>query len=604
MSLHSLEDFLKQHYPFNKLNHEELTLCLKNIDISYYAKDEIIISPNNISNTFFIIIKGEVNQYLNEELRAIYHANDSFDSNSLIYNKTNFTFKVHIDLICYELNKKTFLKLLELNKKFKEYYLQDLSAKLQRQKKDEYANKMSGFMVARVSELFLHKICIVESNTSLGDAINKSIEYNTSTIVVQKDNKYGVITDSILKKDVLLKNKDLNIKVDEIAVFPFICIKHDEFLFQALLLLIEYTIKRIGVLKDGQIIGVINQVDILSYFANHSYIIATKIQNASTLDELKKASMDINKTVKSLFVKSVKSTYIAKMVSQLNLKIYNKLFDLIIPLNLRNKCAFLVMGSEGRDEQILKTDQDNALIINDDTNTNLYIQYAKQINQSLLDFGFPKCEGNIMLTNPFWRKSNTQFKEQIDIWFNNNNMESYMNLAIFFDAKTAAGDNNLLKSVKTYLFSKIKNQDVFMAYFAKASLNFETPIGIFSNILSSHGEVDIKKGAIFAIVHGIRALALEYKLNELSTISRIKKLNSMNIISKQMASELIEAFGLLLMLRLEVQIKSMQESKTPNNLININNLGKLQRDMLKDSFQIVNTFKKFIISHFRLNSVS
>jgi len=109
MSLHSLEEFLKEHYPFNKLNKNELGLCLKNIDISYYPKDSIIISSDKIQDNFFLIIKGEVSQYDDEELKGVYHENDSFDANSLIYNKTTCTFKVSLDLICYELNKKTFV---------------------------------------------------------------------------------------------------------------------------------------------------------------------------------------------------------------------------------------------------------------------------------------------------------------------------------------------------------------------------------------------------------------------------------------------------------------------------------------------------------------
>jgi len=134
MSLNSQEEFLKNYHPFNCLNKVEIDLCLNNIDISYYAKDELIISPSNISKYFFIIIKGEVHEYNNEELIAVYQEEDSFDSNSLIYEKTLSTFKVISDLICYELNKVTFLKLISLNKKFKNYYLQDLSNKLQKLK--------------------------------------------------------------------------------------------------------------------------------------------------------------------------------------------------------------------------------------------------------------------------------------------------------------------------------------------------------------------------------------------------------------------------------------------------------------------------------------
>ena len=604
MSQHSQKEFLISHHPFDKLTSLQIELCINNIDIGYYPKDTIIISPFQVPVTFYIIIKGEVNEYNNEELTSIYHIDDSFDADSLMYGKTSSIFKVVEDLICYELPKKIFLKLLEENKKFKSFYLQNLSNRLQHLKTKEYANDMSGFMVAKVSELYLHKICMVTSNSSVKDAISKSVEYKTSTIVVKENDNYGIITDSILKKNVLLQGCNLELKVNKIAVFPFICVDNDDFLFQVLLTITQHSIKRVGVLKDGELIGIIDQIDILSYFANHVHLIATQISKATTIEQLKKASIDITKTVKSLFIKSVRTTYIAKMVAQLNAKVYEKLFCLILPEYLQKQCALLVMGSEGRNEQILKTDQDNALIINNTIDELEYILYMEQFTKALISFGFPPCDGNIMVINPFWRKNIDAFDKQLDRWLNATSMEDYMNLAIFFDAKVVAGDYTLLDILKNNLFKKLENKDVFMAYFAKATLNFDTPIGMFSNLISKNDEIDLKKGAIFAIVQGVRSLALEFKLNEQSTIARIKKLNDMNVLKRDMASELIEAFGLLLRLKLEGQISEMNEGKSIDNKINISNLSKIQRDMLKDSFVIVNSFKKFITHHFRLNSLS
>ena len=183
-------------------------------------------------------------------------------------------------------------------------------------------------------------------------------------------------------------------------------------------------------------------------------------------------------------------------------------------------------------------------------------------------------------------------------------MEDYMHLAILFDAKVVAGDATLLSKLKDELFRQIPNKDVFMAYFAKATLAFGTPIGMFSNLISKNDEIDLKKGAIFAIVQGVRSLALENRLTEQSTIARIKRLHQLDILDRSMASELIEAFGLLLRLKIQGQMAEMDDGKAIDNMININTLSKIERDMLKDSFQIVNGFKKFISHHFRLSSIS
>ena len=279
MSLHDQKDFLKQIPPFNRLNKQELELCTKSMNIGYYPKETIIISATNIQDFFFLIIKGEVTEYNNDELVAVYHEEDSFDADSLMYEKTTSTFVVSDDLICYEMDKKSFLNLLANNKEFKTFYLNNLTSRLQSLKHQETRNEMSEFMIAKVSEIYLNKICLVDSECNLKEAIEKSIDYKTSTIIVEDKikNAYGIITDSVLKKEVLLKGFGLEISVMKIATFPFICVDYEDFLFEVLVILTKRNIKRIGVKKDGKLIGTIDQIDILSFFANHVYLILLKL---------------------------------------------------------------------------------------------------------------------------------------------------------------------------------------------------------------------------------------------------------------------------------------------------------------------------------------
>ena len=601
MSLHDQKNFIKEIHPFEKLTEFELEKALKNMDIAYYPKDTVLISPEKISDYYFIIIKGEVNEYNNDELTFVYHEQDGFDADSLIYHKTESKFVVNEDLICYELKKSIFMDLISTNKKFESFFLKNLTARFQTLKNKEYGSEISSFMFARVCDAYMHEPCIVETNVSIKDAIAKSITTDTATIIVKDNDKYGVVTDSDLKKDVLLAGKDLSSPVGEIAKFPFICVQKDDFLFSVLLLIVKHSIKRVGVLEDGKIVGLLNQMDILSFFANHSHIVTVKIDRAKTIEELREASEDVNKTIKSLYNKSLKTTYIAKMVAELNAKIYEKLFTFIVPEEFQDKCALLVMGSEGRDEQIIKTDQDNALVVANDTDVALLRPYMDEFSKQLISFGFPPCDGNIMVNNPYWCKTQREFEKQIEEWLEGNDMDHYMDLAIFFDAKCVAGDETLFTPLKEKVVDMVKQKDVFMAYFARNSLLFETPINMFSSLRTTNdGRVDIKKGGIFAIVQGVRSLALENGVMENTTVKRIKKLHQLGILEKEMASELIEAFGLLSRLRLQGHIEKQKDGLPLDNMIDITSFGKIERDMLKDSFVIVNTFKKFIEHHFRL----
>ena len=606
MSLKDQKAFLSKIHPFEVLSPEEMEICIKNMDIAYYPRDSILISAEKIPSHFFIIIKGSVYEYsIDNEVVIDYQEEDSFDSNSLIYSKATNTFKVYEDLICYELEKNIFLKLIEQNQQFRDYFLKDLVNKIQTLKDKKYTSELSSYMISKVEDTLIHEPCIIDEDTTLINAIQKSMEYKTSSIIVKRKNKeYGIITDSILKTRVLLEGRDLNIPVKDIAKFPLLTVFNDDYLFEALTILVKRNIKRIGVLNhNNEMIGILEQIDILSHFSNHTYMVDSKIKRARNIDELKDASENLLNIIKNLHAKGVKVNHISNLIGQLNTKVYQKLYDLIVPIELQQKACFIVMGSEGRNEQIIKTDQDNALIVKNDIDVEQFRPYMNQMIKCLNDFGYPLCEGNIMASNPFWCKTVSEYKNEINKWIEKPNMQNYIDLAIFFDSFAVAGDKELLINLKDGLFDKLLNKDVFMAYFAKTTLTFDTP-NIISNFITKKSNIDIKKTAIFPIVQGVRTLALKEKIKETTTLRRIKILEDKKIIEKNRAAELIEAFDFVNTLRLKFQLNAIQDGKKFDNEIDTHTLGKIERDLLKDSFKIVNDFKKFISYTFKIDKIS
>ncbi|RXJ66958.1 cyclic nucleotide-binding protein [Halarcobacter ebronensis] len=603
MSLRDQKSFLSNIHPFELLAEEQMDKCIRHMDIAYYAKGEVLITPEKIPNHFFIVIKGIVHEYKEDEILMDFHQQDSFDANSLIYGKTNNSFRVYEDLICYEIEKNIFLELIEQNQGFKDFFLNNLVNKFQTLKEKEYKSELSSFMIARVHDTILHPPCIVEKGTTLIDAIEKSMEYETSTILVKGENEYGIITDSLLKVKVLLEGRDLNILVDEIAIFPLITINQDDYLFDALTLLIKKNIKRVGVVDNsGKMLGTLEQIDVLSHFANHTFVVDTKIKNARNLEELKDASVELISTIRTLNAKGVKVNHISNLIGQLNTKVYKKIYKFIVPKELQKDACFIVMGSEGRNEQIIKTDQDNALVVKDGIDVEQYRPYMQEMTKTLIDFGYPPCEGNIMVSNPFWCKTVQQYKNETARWIEAPAMQNYMDLAIFFDSFAVAGDKELLINLKDDLFNKLHDKDVFMAYFAKATLTFDTPSTV-ANFMTKTYFIDIKKTGIFPIVQGIRSLALREKIRETTTVKRIKILNQKRVLENQMANELLEAFEVLNTLRLKSHLHQLQDKKKINNEIDTHAMGKIERDLLKDSFKIVISFKKFIIYTFRIEKI-
>jgi CBS domain-containing protein len=379
-----------------------------------------------------------------------------------------------------------------------------------------------------------------------------------------------------------------------------------DFLFNALLRMTHHNVNRL-VIHDGKTIrGVLEQIDLLSYLSNHSHLIALQIDRARSREDLKWASRDLVNVIRDLHDKGIKIRYIMQLVSELNKKLLRKLFALLAPPELLENACLLVLGSEGREEQVLKTDQDNALILRDGFSFPDLERVTREFTESLIDFGYPRCPGNIMVSNPYWTKSVAAFKDELFQWIVHPTHDSFLQFAIFFDATAVAGDENLLRHVKDHMYRLLGDHQSFYSQFAKSTVAFETPLGFFTNFVveKDRDELDIKKGGIFPIVHGARSLALEYRLPQTHTVDRIMALSQRNLFKPSFGVELIEVFTYLSTLRAEAGLRKIKQGIPQDNYLNPKDLNKLQREVLRDSFKIVNEFKKFITYHFKLGMIS
>ena len=604
MSHYDLESFLASIHPFDLLNQNELKKLTKSTEIAYYPKDSQLIMQGDNTEKLFIIIKGEIASCIEDGSTVrIYHIKDSFDSDALLSGKSTYNYIALEDTIVYEIEKDTFKSLFKSNSSFQKFYLMDIAQRIKYMQQQESNRQVNSFLTANISDIFLHNPCIVSANTPLRDAIKASLNLNRSEIIVESaKNSYGIITDSDIKKMLLKRDFNLDKKVEELASYPLITIKRDDYIFNAYLLLIKKNIKRLAVVEKSRVVGVLEQIDILSYFANYSHLITVKIEKAESPLELKNISLEYIEIVKRLYHQGVKPRYISKLISEINRKTFESLFKMLIPKELQKSCAFLVMGSEGRKEQIIRTDQDNALIIKDGTDADIFTKYMNEFSKWLIEFGYPPCAGNIMVSNSYWRRTTKEYKELIDKWVEYPDEENFMEFSIFFDAHTVAGEPELLREVKQYILSRFDNRnDIYMAHFAKLTLLFETPTGLLSTLFGRNRHIDIKKAGIFPVVHGARALSLKNAIEQSSTISRIKELQKLEVIDKDLAKEIIEAFDVLQYLRLTKQLETVADSNNPDNIIDIENLSKLQRDLLKDSLEIVEKFRNFITRYFELD---
>ncbi|MGB1227126.1 MAG: putative nucleotidyltransferase substrate binding domain-containing protein [Poseidonibacter sp.] len=613
MSILEQTTFLKSIHPFENLTKSQLEKFAQALDIVYVKKDEIIQKQGDEPENIYFILKGLVQEKNEDEVLSIYSNNEFFDPISLIENYSKHTFVTVQETICYVLPKEVFIKTLRENSLLESFFFQSISQKLNANINNEKNKELSNLMVAKVKDANVHAALILPYNTTIFDAVTTIKKEKVPTLLLKDEqNKMYIVTDSDFREKVILNRMDFDDIVGKISNEGLIYVNENDFLFNAQLIMAKHGLKRVVVKNDeDEICGIIDQISLSSFFATHTFSVSNTISKAETIEELKKASQSFTKIIKSLNAKGVKVDFISKLINQLNRNVMDKLFKMTAPKELLTNSCLVVMGSEGRGEQILKTDQDNALIIDDDCtlSDDEILKFTHDYTEHLVDFGFPRCEGNIMVSNPYWCRRKKDFKDLIYEWITKPSGDNFMNLAIFYDAMAVTENRAMLTEIKEYIFKIGSTSKTFYMHFAKIIMDFDVPLGFFDGFVfdsknkEHNNEIDIKKGGIFIIVQSIRTLSLEHKLMRLNTIKRIKELQERGEFDEEFASELIEAFKFLLTIKLKSNLEKMDSGEIIDNYINPDNLNTMEKDLLKDSFKIVNRLKKKLEHHYKLNYV-
>ena len=341
--------------------------------------------------------------------------------------------------------------------------------------------------------------------------------------------------------------------------------------------------------------------------------LAVQIEGAATLADLQAASARLDAMVPALHGSGVRAARIAEIVCGLNGRLFARLWGLLAPVEIVANSCLLVMGSEGRGEQILKTDQDNALLLRDGFETPGLDALAARFNGVLADWGYPPCPGHIMLTNPLWRQPLTAFRETMRRWVYGNDgvvpADGSMDLAIFFDAVAVAGDATLLQAAREQLDRLLVDNDSSVARFAAAADQFAEPGGWLARLAATlhvpHDEppLDIKKLGLFPIVHGARALALQYGVHEAGTAARLERLAALNHVDAALAGDAVDALHSLLDLRLTQQLRQLVQGGVADNEIDPAALTEAERTQLHAALASVKRWRSFLRQHFHLNAM-
>ena len=601
-------NFEVKNPPFDLLDAEERAYLRKHIDIQYFKEGENIIKTGASSDYLYVILKGMVaetddssSKYEDGEVFSHYGNDDIFDPHTLLKGTAIHRFFAEEETICYLVPKEVFFKILNQNAPFSAFFLQGVAAKADILARRENDQHLAAFMLAQAGEQNLREPPFVDSDCSILNATQIMRQKSADCLLVNDGDRTGIITNTNLLDAVVLKNMSIDTPVGKVATFDLISIQAGDFLFNALILMTRHQIERVVVKKQEEVLGVVELTDILSYFSTHSHVIALRIERAKTVSQIIQASKGMGDLIRSTLSHGVKTPFIMDLLSALSCRIIKKLFFLIIPDEFLSDICLLVMGSEGRGEQIIKTDQDNALVVRDDFDKEKLQPYLIQFSEALTALGYPPCPGGIMVSNPDWVLTQSQWREQLYDWVYSRVPNNLMKLAIFSDSIGFAGNRILFKEVKEFMYQILHSNDLFFHDFARPVLQFTLPLTFFGSLRKVKHGIDIKKSGLFPIIHGIRALALQNHVEETNTFSRIDVLVQKKILNEDLANDLKAAFRLFSSLRLRSQLRRAEEGAPIDNTLYTEKMPHQERDYLRDSMRVVKDFRTFLTQHFHLD---
>ncbi|MBB3191340.1 DUF294 nucleotidyltransferase-like domain-containing protein [Halomonas cerina] len=596
--------------PFTFLDDEGRERIRRGIDLAYFDRDEIILETGQPGEYVFLIHKGEVAELDTTQPGAREHIGhytqgDLFGAISILNGTSRYRFRAEQETLCYLLPKALFLQLCDAYPPFAEFFRQRLAHKtrLLTEQRAEGGVTMAGFMLARVNECMRSPLCVAEDST-IAEAVTTLHDSHADSLLVEGPQGPGMVTKTDLLNALVLDGQPQSSPVQAVARFELVTARPDQYLFEVLVMMTRAKVERVVVMEHGVPVGVVELTDVLSFFSSRSYVVSLEVEQADSLEALAAASRRTPELVRALMAQGVKLRFAMGLLAALNGRIINKAWGFLIDARYHHDSCLMVMGSEGRGEQILKTDQDNGLILADGLAWPDCAEQMQRLTDTLIELGYPPCPGNIMVSNPEWVGTESQWRSRITRWVERRDGDSLMKLAIMLDAHAVAGNPALLEGVRRSLFEQCAGDELLLSYFARPVLHFSTPLTLFGSLKKPQHGIDIKKGGIFPIVHGVRVMALERQVMVTSTLDRLDALVEDGRLEARFAEDLGEALALFTELRLRQQLERLDDEDgrrdgEPDRVV-VQELSSLERDLLREALHIVKEFKQRLSHRFHL----
>ena len=590
------KEFIRKIRPFSFLSEDDLDIIISGLEVDLFEKGKTIYKKGQVSENVYVIFSGLIGIFDDEEAIDYLSRGEMFGIISLYGNLLNSTAKAIDDTVCYAVAYREFKTVFDSNERFASFFSTLLNRRFRSFNTIASDKKIleEASFVLEVERIIYKNPVICGPEVSIAGAASEMDRNAVSSVVVVDTHTIpiGILTHSDLTK-VFISGDRLD-PVTEFMSSPVKTINSQATIFEAYTKMIDAGIDHMVVTKNDKVFGIVTRKDIQIHLEPSFSIVKLfrKVHKAASIDDLKTVFEGLMISVSKIAMTGPNFFDLTRMLCSVHDAVVNKVIQVLIDEHAPAQFLWIHMGSSGRKEEIIATDQDNALIYLGDNPAAL----ANAINESLAEIGIPKCRGNYMASNSMWNQPLPVWKEYFKQWFSDPVPYHLRYLSVFLDMRPVYGEtalyNELLESIKP----AVKAEAVKLM--AEDAIEIRPPLGIFG-ILGLHQGVDLKTYGTYPIVNGARVLALDSGAWGITnTKERLEALSANMTISNEMCHDLIESYGFLQDLRLRHHARAVLNKSRTNNLITAKELSHIDLLILKESLKIVSEFQKFLMKKY------
>ena len=607
-------DFFRRHPPFSNLPDKELGDVANNVEVAYYRAQSTILQLGQDNHQWYVIRSGAVEVFRRDgQLYNRLGTGDFFGEQSLMLNRpVRFPVTALEDTLVYLIGEETFNYLFDNCEHFADFVeVEDQTRLRQSIAKREDDN---GLLTAKVDNLITALPVTVSSSTTVHQAAIRMTKESVSSLLITRSTEdqteqatevIGIITDLDIRRRLVAEGLSSEVSVAEIMTTELIYVQSNQFVFEAMMLMLKYNVQHLPVLRKSQPIGLISHLDILRYESENSLFVVKNIFSAQSVDELAALINDVQGCFTRMVHQDANSQMIGSAMAVVGRSFKQRLCELAeahlgpppVPY------CFLALGSMARGEQLIVTDQDNAIILDNGYDPVLHGDYFEALAHFVCDglarCGYSYCTGDIMATNTRWRQPLAVWQQYFSQWIEQPNAESLLHSAIFFDLEGVWGQTRWAEQLNRLIRQKAHKNSRFLACMARNALLRTPPLGFFKDfVMETDGRqtnsINMKRRGTAPIADLVRLHALAVGSSARNTFERLEDIIEAGILPPGRGLDLRDALEFIAMVRIRHQALDIEFKREPDNNIEPEHLSDFDRKNLKEAFQILSSAQRFM----------